>query len=96
VISLELYVIEDAEDALIAGREGIYDFIIDGSECHNCSMVLGPIEDIFLACVVITSPSQQAWPLCIECAYPLLFPTETVLFFSTEDIEEEFDEDFDF
>lgn len=78
-----MYVIEDAEDAITAARNEIYDFVIDGSECENCAMVIGPIDDVFFPCVVIVDTEdtilEDRWVICIECASPLVYPNESIM-----------------
>jgi hypothetical protein len=76
MVNLDLFVIEDAKDAIIAAQSDIFDFIIDGTECENCGMMLGPLGEDFVSCVVVHSGGQDSWPICIDCATPMLFPNE--------------------
>lgn len=83
MIHLALYVVEDVEDAALAERNEIFEFIIDGSECENCGMVIGPSLDQFFPCVVIVDTDEKldvdSWAICIDCAAPLMYPNEWVL-----------------
>jgi hypothetical protein len=55
-------------------------FIIDGTECANCGMVVGPVASEFFPCVLIVSTEiDDAWPVCLECASPLLYPREWII-----------------
>ena len=75
-----MYVIEDAEQCVLAGKKEIYDFTINGTECQNCLMAVGPYDDVFLPCVILVGHNEdEAWPVCIECAAPLLYPREWVI-----------------
>jgi hypothetical protein len=75
-----LYVIEDVDDAILAGKNEIFDFVIDESECESCGMAIGPSIDMFFPCVVILDIDdrigQDRWALCIDCAAPLVYPNE--------------------
>jgi hypothetical protein len=83
MIHLAVYVIEDSDDAILAAKNEIYDLVIDGSECENCGMVIGPIEDFFFPCVVIVDIDEvlgeDAWAICLDCAAPLAFPNELTI-----------------
>lgn len=78
-----MYVIEDVHDAFIAARDEIFDFVIDGTECEACGMVVGPIHEHFFPCVVIVDDDEHlgndTWPICLDCAAPLLFPHEWII-----------------
>jgi hypothetical protein len=78
-----MYVIEDVEDAIEAGHSDVYDFVIDETECENCGMVIGPIEDTFFPCVVIVDTDNSIiddrWAICLECAAPLVYPNESII-----------------
>lgn len=80
MIHLALYVIEDSDDGILAGKNDVYDFVIDGSECENCAMVIGPSQDEFFPCVVIVDTDDKLdtdrWAICLECAAPMLYPNE--------------------
>jgi hypothetical protein len=88
MIKLALYVIEDAHDAAMAGRHEIYDFVINDSECESCGMVIGPSEDEFFPCVLIQDVEEvlgeDTWPICIDCAAPLVYPNEWVITLNLE------------
>jgi TPP-dependent indolepyruvate ferredoxin oxidoreductase alpha subunit len=80
VIHLALYVIEDSEDAILSAKNGIFDFVIDDSECENCGMVIGPVKEHFFPCIVIVDTDDKLeidrWAICIDCAAPLVYPNE--------------------
>jgi hypothetical protein len=90
MVNLDLFVIEDVEDAITAAHSEIYDFVIDGSECQNCGMMLGPLGDEFISCAVIRVDEEIAWAVCLDCATPILFPNEYGVrfeFVSDEDLD---------
>lgn len=76
MVNLDVFVIENAEDAIAAAHSEIYDFIIDATECQNCSMMIGPLGEDFIQCVVVHIGDDSSWPICIDCATPILFPNE--------------------
>jgi hypothetical protein len=77
---MAMYVVETIEQARTLGDHEIFDFIIDDTECVHCGMVVGPISDKFFPCViVVASRPDDSWPLCFECAAPLLFPREWII-----------------
>jgi hypothetical protein len=90
MVNLDLFVIEDAEDAIVAAHSDVYDFVIDGTECQNCGMMLGPLEEDFVSCVVVRADDSNSWVTCLDCAAPVLFPNEYGIrfeFFSTTELE---------
>lgn len=75
-----MYVIEDVEHCIIAANKDIYDFVIDDEECKNCGMVVGPYDDMFFPCVILVGEEEEeSWPICVECAAPLLYPREWIV-----------------
>jgi hypothetical protein len=46
-------------------------------------MVIGPVGEHFFPCVVIVDTddnlSVDRWPICIDCAAPLVYPNEWVM-----------------
>lgn len=91
MVNLDLFVIESAEDAIVSSFNEIYDFIIDGTECQNCSLMIGPLGEDFIPCVVIHAGDSNSWPICIDCATPLLFPNEIgvrIEFFADDEEDE--------
>lgn len=75
-----MYVIEDVQDAAKAEAADVYTFVIDETDCIHCGMVVGPISDKFFPCViVVASRPDDSWPLCFECAAPLLYPREWII-----------------
>ena len=77
---ISVFVIESVEDMIELAQEKIYDFAIDGDECANCGMILGIIstEDTIIPCIVVEveSSALDPWPICLDCASPLLYPQE--------------------
>lgn len=80
MIHLALYVIETVDDAILAERHDIFEFVVNGSECENCGIVIGPSYDVFFPCVVIVDTDDKldddSWAICIDCAAPLMYPNE--------------------
>ena len=80
MVHLALYVIEDAQDAITAAKSEIFDFEINTSECENCGMIIGPVDDTFFPCVVIVDTNDDViddrWSICVDCAAPLVYPNE--------------------
>lgn len=75
----DLYVVEDPGDALNCASSGIFDFVIGETECENCGMSIGPLDEVFVPCAVIhegDSLQPQSWPVCLDCVAPLIFPGE--------------------
>lgn len=73
----DLYVIEDPGDALHCASTGVFDFEIGGTSCENCGMSIGPLDETFVPCAVMhesVTLEPQAWPICLDCAAPLIFP----------------------
>lgn len=83
MVHLALYVIETIQDAIIASRREIFDSHINGTECQNCGLVIGPSLDVFIPFVVITtideSIGDDTWPVCLDCAAPVIFPSELII-----------------
>lgn len=77
MMSFSMYTIETPEDARAAADTGVFDLIIDGSRCENCGMTIGPSIDEFFPCVVICHDAEdEAWPVCVDCCSPVIFPDE--------------------
>lgn len=77
--SYDLYMIESVEDALKSANAGIFDFRIGATECENCGMSIGPLDDVFIPCAVLYGTKrsfldEEVWPICIDCIAPLIFP----------------------
>lgn len=80
MFDLAMYVIEDVQDAAKAEHHEIYAFNIDDAECANCGMVVGPSKSEFFPCVIVVSTKMDdAWPICLDCASPLLYPREWII-----------------
>lgn len=83
MVHYALYVIEDSADAIAAAHADVYDFVIDGTECENCGLVIGPSDDEFFPCVVIVDVENEIvddrWPICLDCAAPLIYPNEWII-----------------
>lgn len=74
-----LYLIEDLHDAALCETNEIFYFVIGETECENCAMAVGPLYDVFVPCVIMYEPNihledDQSWPVCLDCAGPLIFP----------------------
>lgn len=98
MVNLDLFVIEDAEDAIKAAHGEVFDFVIDGTECQNCGMMLGPLGDEFISCAVVRIDEEISWAVCLDCATPVLFPNEYGVRFeiiTDEALEFFFDDDDD-
>jgi hypothetical protein len=74
----DLYIVEDAADAAECERHGVFDFVIGATECENCAMAIGPLDDVFVPCAIIHDAEllleAQSWPVCLDCVAPLIFP----------------------
>lgn len=74
----DLYLVEDSVDAANCERHGVFDFVIGGTECENCAMAIGPLDDVFVPCVVLhehdSVSENPSWPICLDCVAPLIFP----------------------
>lgn len=86
MISFALVVLETVEDAAQVTSAGIFNFPDENAECTNCGMVIGSIpNDNFLPCAVIVDNTAEdednAWPICIDCAAPLIFPGDWLIEF---------------
>jgi len=78
---ISVYIVESFEDILELSTAGIYDFSPDLDECANCGMVVALVGglDQVLPCVVVSGlTSGEAWPCCLDCASPLLYPNDWV------------------
>ena len=69
-----LYLIETPEDAALCEESGIFEFILEEIECENCAMAIGPLEDAFIPCSVLSGTAGEAWPVCVDCIAPMIFP----------------------
>lgn len=81
MINLELLVIETATDAIVAAFCDIVDFEIDDTECDNCGMLVGPVNNDFFPCVIaaqvdddVDDDDRDLTIVCIDCAGGILFP----------------------
>lgn len=82
MMMFNVYLVENAQDAIVAAQHGIYDFVIDDSECENCAMVVGPSLDEFFPCVIVMDDKEQSsWPVCVDCAFPTIYPQDWVVEF---------------
>ena len=80
-MNLELLVVETTIDALAVALCDIYDFVIDDTECENCGMLVGPVNNDFFPCVIAVTDVDDAMDderdvtvVCVDCAGPILFP----------------------
>lgn len=84
-----MFIIEDIADAFDIARIEIYDFVVDGTECQNCGLMVGPLGDEFVPCTIIHAGDHGTWPICIDCVTPVLFPNEITLeLFPSDDDED--------
>lgn len=74
LIAYNLVLVESSFDAMAVSATQLYDFFYEPSECENCGMVVGPIEDEFFPCVVVCDEDDIAWTICVECAFPVVNP----------------------
>ena len=70
-----MFVIETPADARECASAGIFDLTIDDTECENCSMAIGVTFDAFVPIAIVSDSSGMCWPICIDCATPLIFPS---------------------
>jgi hypothetical protein len=72
---LAVYAIETIEDAVQAAKHGIFDFVINGTDCNTCGMAVGPFDFGFIPCAVLVSDTDNnSWPMCIDCILPVITP----------------------
>ncbi|NBS92164.1 MAG: hypothetical protein EBS91_00055 [Betaproteobacteria bacterium] len=81
MISLEVVIIESAEDAAAAEHVGVYAFTIDDTECDNCGVLTGPLAGDFFPCALAActdedDDSERPTVLCLDCIGGLLWPGE--------------------
>lgn len=89
MLSFSMYTVETSEDAKLAAEMGGTDLLINGSQCENCGMTIGPSFDEFFPCVIVCHDAEEeTWPVCIDCAAYVIFPDE-------RDLICEFDPDLD-
>jgi hypothetical protein len=82
MMSFSMYTIESVDDARLVADIGVLDLIINGSECENCGMAIGPSLDEFFPCVIVCHDAEEeSWPICIDCAGAAIFPDEAPLLF---------------
>lgn len=75
MISYELIILEDPEDAIKVAESGLFDFVINDTECENCGILVGPAAEAYLPCaLMVDNEGEEAWPICIDCAFPSVFP----------------------
>lgn len=92
-MSFSMYTVDSVDDARHVAELGTVDLIINGSQCENCGMSIGPSLDEFFPCVVIHHETEDlAWPICLDCASPAIFPDEGPL---TMEFESDVDFDLD-
>ena len=42
-------------------------------------MVIGPIADEFFPCAIVSDNEDVTWPICIDCAFPLVYPRQWMI-----------------
>lgn len=86
MLNFAIYVLESNEDAAQAKSAGVFDFSLEVPECTNCGMIIGLIpNDTFLPCAIMVDEEFEVWPICIDCASPLIFPGDWLMGFDEYD-----------
>lgn len=69
MVSIQLYVVETAEQAKQAEALDLVEFDADDTVCENCDVAIGYINSRFFPCVIcIEDDSDDTWLVCLECA----------------------------
>ena len=71
----DLFVLENDSDARSCAEAGVFDFTLFALECENCTMAIGPTgDDGFIPVAIVSDQTGSAWPICVDCAAPMIFP----------------------
>lgn len=71
----DMFVLETYEDAQTCANAGVLDIVLFELECENCSMSVGPAPgDLFIPVAIVTDQRGVSWPICVDCAAPMIFP----------------------
>jgi len=68
VVSIQLYVVETAEQARQAESLDLIEFDSDDTVCENCDVAVGFINNRFSPCVICIEDEDDIWLVCAECA----------------------------
>jgi len=68
MVSIQLYVVETAEQARQAEALDLVEFDADDTVCENCDVAIGYINSRFSPCVICVEEDDDIWLVCIECA----------------------------
>ena len=73
MVSIQLYVVETAEQAKQAEALDLVEFSADDTVCENCDVAIGYINSRFSPCVVcVEEEDDDIWLVCLECASGVL------------------------
>lgn len=88
---LEIHLIETEEDLDLALQSGILNISqADYTECVDCATEVGhAASDGFEPFAVIINEHDQDWPVCTECAAPVLYGALAMMPESYEDLLED-------
>lgn len=75
MVTIKLYVVESAEDAIEAESLNLIEFTADDNECDSCDTAVGFVNGRFFHCVICIE-GDDVWLTCIECAYGIVYPGE--------------------
>jgi hypothetical protein len=68
MVSIQLYVIETAEQARQAELLDLTEFTPDDTQCENCGVAVGFLNNRFVSCVICVEEDDDVWIVCAECA----------------------------
>jgi hypothetical protein len=68
MVSIQLYVIETAEQSRQAELLELADFNADDTQCENCDVAVGFVHNRFVSCVICIEEDDDVWLVCAECA----------------------------
>lgn len=71
-----MFIVESPDDARLCASSGIFDFALFETECQNCAIAIGPLFDVWVPTAVVSDQLGRSWPMCIDCASPMIFPGE--------------------
>jgi hypothetical protein len=74
LLGYNIFLVETELDAMIATEMQMYDFFYEESECENCGLVVGPVEDEFYPAFIVSDQNDISWVVCVECAFPMINP----------------------
>jgi DICT domain-containing protein len=68
MVSIQLYVVETAEQARQAELLDLAEFTPDDTQCENCDVAVGFVNNRFASCVICVEEDDDVWIVCAECA----------------------------